>query len=193
MSCLQLHAEMAMQASRALESAAMALPLPTISTAVSSPLTPPPTPGAPTILPFSSLQLQLNNKTTHPRWTPLVLAESHSSTAGKNINPQEVYPATSSVSTRCFSSGFNVHIYVEEDEPEERVVWRFRREVMKARIFQECKQRRCPQTRRRNKKERPTKTMEGYNFEDDNWEPPEPDNPYTNQVKPKCRGGRFST
>ncbi|KAJ4823388.1 hypothetical protein Tsubulata_023430 [Turnera subulata] len=105
-----------------------------------------------------------------------------SSTSGKNIKPPEVYPATSSASTRCFSSGFNVHIYVEEDEPEEEwVVWRFRREeVMKAHILQECKSRRyfessqdkkkrkareatgrnrewCPQTRR-NKKERTTRT-----------------------------------
>ncbi|XP_020574421.1 uncharacterized protein LOC110020606 [Phalaenopsis equestris] len=40
-----------------------------------------------------------------------------------------------------FSSGYNVQILVEENEPEDALLRRFRREVSKAGIIQECKRR----------------------------------------------------
>ncbi|KAH0450674.1 hypothetical protein IEQ34_021366 [Dendrobium chrysotoxum] len=53
------------------------------------------------------------------------------------VNPALVY-----ANFLYFKSGYNVQILVEENEPEEALLRRFRREVSKAGIIQECKRRR---------------------------------------------------
>lgn len=51
-------------------------------------------------------------------------------------------PALVCANLLFFNSGYNVQILVEENEPEESLIRRFRREVSKAGIIQECKRRR---------------------------------------------------
>lgn len=41
-----------------------------------------------------------------------------------------------------FNSAYNVQVIVDDNEPEERLLGRFRREVMRAGVIQECKRRR---------------------------------------------------
>ena len=40
-----------------------------------------------------------------------------------------------------FRSAYNVQVIVDDNEPEERLLNRFRREVMRAGVIQECKRR----------------------------------------------------
>ncbi|KAJ0230126.1 Ribosomal protein S21 family protein [Hirschfeldia incana] len=100
------------------------------------------------------------------------------------------------------SSGYNVQVFVEDNESEERLVNRFRREVMRTGIIQECKRRRYFENKqdekkrrtrdaaKRNKKRRPfakftqetreeaaaaaTKSKK-KDEEEDNWEMPDGD------------------
>ncbi|CAN0925380.1 30S ribosomal protein S21, chloroplastic [Linum grandiflorum] len=66
-----------------------------------------------------------------------------------------VYPSLANSGTVCFnSSSYNVEIIVEEDEPEERLVGRFRREVFRAGIIQECRRRRYFENKQDEKKRR---------------------------------------
>ncbi|XP_010907771.1 small ribosomal subunit protein bS21c [Elaeis guineensis] len=101
-----------------------------------------------------------------------------------------------------FANGgyYNVQVVVGEDEPEEVLLRRFRREVMKAGVIQECKRRRwfentrekgkrkAREASRRNQKRRfqpksPLKDkqvdpMKNIEEEEDNWELPEGELPY---------------
>ncbi|ONK78972.1 uncharacterized protein A4U43_C01F1560 [Asparagus officinalis] len=56
-----------------------------------------------------------------------------------------------------FKSGYNVQVIVDEDEPEEVLLRRFRREVAKAGVIQECRRRRffenTQEEKKRKKKE----------------------------------------
>ncbi|KAL0717874.1 hypothetical protein Bca4012_067196 [Brassica carinata] len=103
------------------------------------------------------------------------------------------------------SSGYNVQVFVEDNESEERLVNRFRREVMRTGVIQECKRRRYFENKqdekkrrtrdaaKRNKKRRPfarftqetreeaaaaaaTKSKK-KDDEEDNWEMPDGDVP----------------
>lgn len=51
-------------------------------------------------------------------------------------------PSLAYANTLFFRSGYNVQVIVADNEPEERLLNRFRREVMKAGVIQECKRRR---------------------------------------------------
>ncbi|KAG1363378.1 putative 30S ribosomal protein S21, chloroplastic [Cocos nucifera] len=95
---------------------------------------------------------------------------------------------------------YNVQVVVGEDEPEEVLLRRFRREVMKAGVIQECKRRRwfentreegkrkAREATRRNQKRRfqpkflpkdkQEAPMEKKEEEEDNWELPEGELPY---------------
>ncbi|KAK8916609.1 hypothetical protein KSP39_PZI022170 [Platanthera zijinensis] len=52
-----------------------------------------------------------------------------------------VNPSLSQANVLFFTSGYNVQIVVEENESEEMLIRRFRREVSKAGIIPECKRR----------------------------------------------------
>ncbi|KAI3463657.1 hypothetical protein Pfo_020320 [Paulownia fortunei] len=110
------------------------------------------------------------------------------------------FPSLAFSNTFFFSSAYNVQVIVGDNEPEEKLISRFRREVLKAGVLQECKRRRffeCTQEKRkrktreaakRNRKRRPqpkvsrlvkaetSKKME--DSEDDNWEFLDIDLPY---------------
>ena len=57
------------------------------------------------------------------------------------INPI-VCPALAYSNTLYFKSCYNVQVIVGENEPEDKLVGRFRREVLRAGVIQECKRRR---------------------------------------------------
>ncbi|KAI4339508.1 hypothetical protein MLD38_024448 [Melastoma candidum] len=103
-------------------------------------------------------------------------------------------------SNTFYFSGYNVQVMVEENEPEERLLNRFRREVMRAGIIQECKRRRFFENKqdekkrrtreaaKRNRKRRPQfrgapsgkpeeSTAKKNDLDDDNWDLPEDDIP----------------
>lgn len=54
--------------------------------------------------------------------------------------------------TLFFRSAYNVQVVVGEEEGEERLLNRFRREVMKAGVIQECKRRRFFENKQDEKK-----------------------------------------
>ncbi|KAI4387703.1 hypothetical protein MLD38_000115 [Melastoma candidum] len=108
-----------------------------------------------------------------------------------------INPAAANSNTLYFS-GYNVQVLVEENEPEERLLNRFRREVMRAGIIQECrrrrffenkqdeKKRRTREAAKRNRKRRPQfrgapngkpeeTTAKKSDLDDDNWDLPEDD------------------
>ncbi|KAK4751349.1 hypothetical protein SAY87_004831 [Trapa incisa] len=105
-------------------------------------------------------------------------------------NPALAYSST------LFFNGYNVQVVVEDNEPEERLLGRFRREVMKAGVIQECKRRRFFENKhdeikrksreaaKRNRKRRPpprisastkaeTSTNKKNDDDEDNWDLPE--------------------
>ncbi|KAJ0984376.1 hypothetical protein J5N97_002732 [Dioscorea zingiberensis] len=115
------------------------------------------------------------------------------------------HPALANANVLFFRSGYNVQIVVDEGESEEALLRRFRREVSKAGIIQECKRRRfyenpqeekkrkAREASRRNRRRRSgprflsspstssqpddsaTKKADDL---DDNWDLPEGDLPY---------------
>ncbi|KAF8100931.1 hypothetical protein N665_0214s0090 [Sinapis alba] len=117
-----------------------------------------------------------------------------------------ICPSLAYANTLFFSSsGYNVQVFVEDNESEERLVNRFRREVMRTGVIQECKRRRYFENKqdekkrrtrdaaKRNKKRRPqgrftqetreeaaaaaaTKSKK-KDDEEDNWEMPDGDVP----------------
>lgn len=64
-----------------------------------------------------------------------------------------LYPALKNASVLSFKSGYyNLQIVAEDNEPEERLVSRFRSEVLRAGVLQECKRRRFFETKQEAKK-----------------------------------------
>ena len=61
-------------------------------------------------------------------------------------------PSHAQANTLFFRSAYNVQVVVDENEPEERLLNRFRREVMKAGVIQECKRRRFFENKQEEKK-----------------------------------------
>ncbi|XP_027352083.1 30S ribosomal protein S21, chloroplastic-like [Abrus precatorius] len=111
-------------------------------------------------------------------------------------------PSLAHSNTLFFRSAYNVQVVVDENEPEERLLNRFRREVMKAGIIQECKRRRFFENKQEEKKRktreaakrkgrsrRPqlrspmlnkqdVQNTKKEEADDDNWDLPEVDAPY---------------
>ncbi|KAG1327171.1 putative 30S ribosomal protein S21, chloroplastic [Cocos nucifera] len=63
-----------------------------------------------------------------------------------------VNPALRHANVLFFRSGYNVQILVDENETEEALLRRFRREVSKAGVIQECKRRRFFENKQEEKK-----------------------------------------
>ncbi|KAI6700841.1 hypothetical protein NL676_015165 [Syzygium grande] len=110
-------------------------------------------------------------------------------------------PSLAYASTLFFRSAYNVQVVVADNEPEERLLNRFRREVMRAGVIQECKRRRffenaqdekkrkTREAAKRNRKRRPfsrappqnkdeTATSKKNDDEGDNWDIPDEAIPY---------------
>ncbi|XVE56650.1 hypothetical protein DITRI_Ditri04bG0027700 [Diplodiscus trichospermus] len=110
-------------------------------------------------------------------------------------------PSLAYANTLFYKSGYyNVQVVVAENEPEEKLLGRFRRAVFKAGVIQECKRRRffesshdrkkrkAREASRRNRRRRPQPKVSAKakeetpkkkdDDEEDNWELPEGDLPY---------------
>ena len=110
-------------------------------------------------------------------------------------------PSLAYANTLFFKSAYNVQVIVDENEPEERLLNRFRREVMRAGVIQECKRRRFYENKQDEKKRKSREAAKrnrrrrlGGRFfqqnrqepsankkeeeEEDNWDLPEGDIPY---------------
>ncbi|KAL1810405.1 hypothetical protein ACET3Z_027395 [Daucus carota] len=111
-----------------------------------------------------------------------------------------VCPGLANANTLFFKSAYNLQVIVGEHEPEEKLIGRFRREVFRAGIIQECKRRRYFETNqekrkrktrdaaRRNRKRRPmlkavkqddTEEPQKVKEEEDNWDFIDVDLPYS--------------
>ncbi|KAK9272967.1 hypothetical protein L1049_003347 [Liquidambar formosana] len=166
------------------------------------PKTPLPPPHLLSPPPSSTSHLTLSTnlhtpKTRDGEVAPLVLThEGHSNSTDIS---SVVCPSLAYSNTLFFKSGYNVQVNVEENEPEEKLINRFRREVMRAGVIQECKRRRFFENKqdekkrrtreaaKRNKKRRPFSRMQMQDKqeaskkkdddEEDNWELPAGDLP----------------
>ncbi|XP_057541942.1 30S ribosomal protein S21, chloroplastic-like isoform X2 [Amaranthus tricolor] len=65
-----------------------------------------------------------------------------------------VCPSLAYSNTLFFNSAYNVQVLVDDNEPEERLLNRFKREVMRAGVIQECKRRRFFENKQDEKKRR---------------------------------------
>lgn len=110
----------------------------------------PPPPPPPKIPPP---QLTLH-QTQKPRegLVPLVAQEGlHSSSSSL---ASVICPSLAYANTLYFNSAYNVQVIVDDNESEERLLNRFRREVMRAGVIQECKRRRFFENKQDEKKRR---------------------------------------
>lgn len=115
-------------------------------------------------LSLSPQQLQLNPHSSSTRFpsqtqkfganlVPLrVHDEDHSSSSTSSYLSSVICPSLAYANTLFFKSAYNVQVVVEDNEPEERLINRFRREVMKAGVIQECKRRRFFENTQESKK-----------------------------------------
>ncbi|XP_050258014.1 30S ribosomal protein S21, chloroplastic-like [Quercus robur] len=155
------------------------------------PIPPPPPPPPPSSLHFP-------NKPPSG-WVSLVSTTLDPTTpsCSSYINPI-VCPALAYSNTLYFKSCYNVQVIVGENEPEDKLVGRFRREVLRAGVIQECKRRRyfenthdkkkrkARDAARRNRKWRPLPKVQAKQEapkkrngeKDDNWDDYEVDLPY---------------
>ncbi|GAY61097.1 hypothetical protein CUMW_207110 [Citrus unshiu] len=81
--------------------------------------------------------------------------ESHDSSSSSSSSTElasVICPSLAYANTLFFKSAYNVQVVVDENEPEERLLNRFRREVMRAGVIQECKRRRFFETKQDEKK-----------------------------------------
>ncbi|MFS7956372.1 putative ribosomal protein S21 [Helianthus anomalus] len=101
----------------------------------------------PSHLSFSTTSSPTNNNNNKDAFTPLVVTCSSS-----NDLMSVVCPSLAHANTLFFRSAYNVQVVVEDNEPEEKLLGRFRREVMKAGVIQECKRRRYFENKQEEKK-----------------------------------------
>ncbi|PON85292.1 Ribosomal protein [Trema orientale] len=114
-----------------------------------------PSPSPPPLPPSSppSTLLSLPQSANFPKiasvWAPRLTtlgptspAISSSSASPSHEIAAVVFPSVANSNTLFFKSAYNVQVITEENEPEERLLSRFRREVFKAGVLQECRRRR---------------------------------------------------
>lgn len=116
----------------------------------SQPSPPPKTP--PSQLSFSS-SAAASSSGNKDRWAPLISSNETQPSPSSEIM-SVVCPSLAHANTLFFRSAYNVQVIVDDNEPEERLLGRFRREVMRAGIIQECKRRRFFENKQDEKKRR---------------------------------------
>ncbi|KAJ6298769.1 hypothetical protein OIU76_019848 [Salix suchowensis] len=115
---------------------------------------PPKTSVPPPQLSFSNRQAQ--------KYESLLLSQESAGGHGGSLSTElssVVCPSLAYSNTLFFKSAYNVQVIVEDNEPEERLLNRFRREVMRAGVIQECKRRRFHENKQEEKKR---KTREAH-------------------------------
>ncbi|KAJ7956099.1 30S ribosomal protein S21 [Quillaja saponaria] len=134
-------------------------------------------------------------------WGPSAPPSSFSSLHNATDISPILFPSLAYSSTLFFKSAYNVQIIVNDNEPEEKLLNRFRKEVLKAGVLLEAKRRRffenkhekkkrkAREAARKNRKRRPlpkapkdikhlaNKERRG-DEKDDNWDVPDVDLPY---------------
>ncbi|XP_017975931.1 PREDICTED: uncharacterized protein LOC18600997 [Theobroma cacao] len=160
------------------------------------PSNPPPPP--PKVAPLNNLYLSSQK----PKNTFLSVSaqEDQSSSLSTELSAV-ICPSLAYANTLFFKSAYNVQVIVDDNEPEERLLNRFRREVMRAGVIQECKRRRFFENKqdekkrksreaaKRNRRRRPqarsslpnkqeVSSKKRDDDEEDNWEMPDGDLPY---------------
>ncbi|GMN57531.1 hypothetical protein TIFTF001_026635 [Ficus carica] len=173
------------------------------------PTKPPPQPKAPP--PQLSLCTHKPTKDSLPFVAQLESSSSSSSSSPSSSSSFSASSPSSLSSVMCpslayantlfFKSAYNVQVVVDDNEPEERLLNRFRREVMRAGVIQECKRRRFHENKqdekkrksreaaKRNRRRRPPPRFSAQNKletpatkkgdeDEDNWDLPEGDIPY---------------
>ncbi|KAK1369768.1 PERQ amino acid-rich with GYF domain-containing protein 2-like [Heracleum sosnowskyi] len=106
-----------------------------------------PSPSPPKLPPPSHLSLDSSSSSKHKEqsFTPLI---SNSTNELMSV----VCPSLLYSNTLFFRSAYNVQVIVDDNEPEEKLLGRFRREVMRAGIIQECKRRKYHENKQDEKK-----------------------------------------
>ncbi|KAI3457842.1 hypothetical protein Pfo_014505 [Paulownia fortunei] len=162
----------------------------------------PPTPPPKFPPSYPSTATSPSSSSTHPGWAPIVLsnAAQSSSSCSSDVMPV-VCPSLAYANTMFFRSAYNVQVIVNDNEAEEKLLGRFRREVMRAGVIQECKRRRYFENKqdekkrksreaaKRNRRRRPqtrtgpqdrqeTSKIKKGDEDEDNWDLPEGDIPY---------------
>ncbi|XP_041007967.1 30S ribosomal protein S21, chloroplastic-like isoform X2 [Juglans microcarpa x Juglans regia] len=84
---------------------------------------------------------------------PLVSQEAPLNSSSSSL-ASVICPTLAYANTLYFKSAYNVQVIVDENEHEERLLNRFRREVMRAGVIQECKRRRFFENKQDEKKRR---------------------------------------
>ncbi|KAB2084783.1 30S ribosomal S21, chloroplastic [Gossypium arboreum] len=159
----------------------------------------PPNPSPPKAPPaLNSLSLSSQK----PKNAPLSWSapEDQSSSLSTELS-SVICPSLANANTLFFKSAYNIQVIVDDNEPEERLLNRFRREVMKAGVIQECKRRRFFENKqdekkrksreaaKRNRRRRPqarfsqpnkqeVSTKKGDEDDEDNWDMPNEALPY---------------
>ncbi|PQP94512.1 uncharacterized protein Pyn_35420 [Prunus yedoensis var. nudiflora] len=77
-----------------------------------------------------------------------------SSSSSSSSVESVICPSLAYANTLFFKSAYNVQVIVDDNEPEERLINRFRREVMRAGLIQETKRRRYFENKQDEKKRR---------------------------------------
>ncbi|KAL0351135.1 UNVERIFIED_CONTAM: 30S ribosomal protein S21, chloroplastic [Sesamum radiatum] len=165
---------------------------------------PPPPPTSPPKFPPSHLSTTAapSASSSHPGLAPLVLTNEAQSLPSCSADVMSVVcPSLAYANTMFFRSAYNVQVIVDDNEPEEKLLGRFRREVMRAGVIQECKRRRFFENKqdekkrksreaaKRNRRRRPqartgpqdrqeTSQSKKGDDDEDNWDLPEGDLPY---------------
>ncbi|TKY63094.1 30S ribosomal protein S21 [Spatholobus suberectus] len=159
------------------------------------------------LIPFSTLfsfLLPVNRALSHPSFLRSFSASETRCPAGRTTTRRSC-PRDEPLCARqhaLFRSAYNVQVVVDENEPEERLLNRFRREVMRAGVIQECKRRRFFENKQEEKKRKSREaakrksrsrrplsrypvqnkqdvaTTKKEEDDDDNWDLPEVDAPY---------------
>lgn len=103
----------------------------------------------PTISYASSSSIAFRSGRNRDGFVPVMNNEDSSSSCDflSVVCPSLVY-----ANTLFFKSAYNVQVVVGDDEPEEALLRRFRREVLKAGVIQECKRRRFFENKQEEKK-----------------------------------------
>ncbi|KAJ7970670.1 30S ribosomal protein S21 [Quillaja saponaria] len=166
------------------------------------PTKPPPTKNPPPQLSATS-STQHQTRKFGDRLVPLVAQEGQPSSTSSSLSTElssVIFPSLAYANTLFFKSAYNVQVIVDDNEHEERLLNRFRREVMRAGVIQECKRRKFFENKqdekkrktreaaKRNRRRRPFQPrfspqdkqdpMANKKEEEDNWDLPEGDIPY---------------
>ncbi|PNX73079.1 plastid ribosomal protein s21 [Trifolium pratense] len=96
------------------------------------------------------------------KFIPLVLSRSETSSSVTSSSSQQreqdnldlSFDSLSGTDSMFYASPYNVQVVIEDDEVEERVVGRFRRDVLRAGVIQEFKRRRYFEDKQEEKKRR---------------------------------------